>query len=44
MLWEREEALAARCSGSMDVSDVLDELVELVELPSKLSFDVCECG
>ena len=44
MLCGWEKFLVARCSGSIDVSDVVDELVEFAELPSKLSFDVCECG
>jgi hypothetical protein len=44
MLCGREKFLMARCSGSMDVSEVVDELVDFAELPSKLSFDVCECG
>ena len=44
MLGGREKFLTGRRSGSVDVSDVADELVELAELPSKLSFDVCECG
>jgi hypothetical protein len=44
MLCGSEKFLVARRSGSMDVSDVVDDLVEFAELPSRLSFDVCDCG
>lgn len=44
MLCVRAVFFIARWSGSMEVSEMVDALLELAELPSKLSFDVCECG
>jgi hypothetical protein len=44
MLCTWEKLLVARCSGSIEVSDVVEELLDFAELPSKLSVDVCECG